>query len=158
MASNEQQAAEIQARMATLRDHMDVSVERTAAGARRWTDWRHYVKRFPLATTAVVAGVGYLLVPRRPKVVVPDPKQIAEMVKHEQLVVSQKPKRAKASSVAQAALGIVAAAAARAAMSYVGDQLTSGATARSQKTPAGGNDGSGEAVEAAPARAPRHPR
>ena len=158
MDSNERQAQEIQARMATLRERMDGSAERAAIGARRWSDWRYYVKRFPLATTAVVAGVGYLLVPRRPKIIVPDPNDIAEMVKREQLVVSQKPKQRGAASVAQTVLGIVAAAAARAALSQLGDKFTSGAAARSQNATASGGERPREATESATGRAPRHPK
>ncbi len=130
MARNEQEAKEVQARMAALRERMTRSGERAATRARRWTDWRYYVKRFPLATVGIAAGVGYLLVPKRPQVVAPDADQIAEMVRREQLVVSPGPKRASSKSIAGSVLGIVAAGAARAAMAYVGNHFASGMTGR----------------------------
>jgi hypothetical protein len=123
MASNQQQAREIQARMATLREHMDVSADQAAANARQWSDWRYYVKRFPLTTTVLAAGVGYLLVPRRYRIVVPDAKTLAKLVKHEQLVISQRPQPVDSQSVLQKILGVVATGAVRAALSYIGDRL-----------------------------------
>jgi hypothetical protein len=158
MAGNEQQALDIHARMAALRDHMRASADHAAASARRWSDWRYYVERFPLMTTVLAAGVGYLLVPRRPRVVVPDAKALAELVKHDQLVISQRPKAVDSQSVAKSVLGIVAAGAARAALSYIGDRMTSSSANGPRQARSERRQQPEVQDQPAPARAPRYPR
>lgn len=158
MASNKQQALDIQARMATLRQHMDVSVDQAAVSARRWSDWRYYVRRFPLATIGLAAGVGYLIVPRRYRVVVPDAKTLAKLAEHEQLVISRRRKSTDSKSIARTVLGVVAAGAARAAASYIGDQFVNRRPGnRGQDGPERGQP----SVGSAPAdwsQTPRYPR
>lgn len=126
MASNTQLALEIQARMAALREHMGVSVDQAAVSARRWSDWRYYVRRFPLTTTVLAAGVGYLVVPRRYRIVVPDDRTVAKLAQRGQLAAPQRPAVVDSQSLARKVLGIVAAAAGRAALSYIGGRLASG--------------------------------
>jgi hypothetical protein len=158
MASNQRKAREIQARMATLREHMEVSVNEAATRARQWSDWRYFVKRFPLTATVLAAGVGYLLVPRRYRVVVPDAKSLAKLVKNEQLVISQRPSPMGSGFVTQKVLGIVAASVARAALSYIGDRLLSGsADGRVEAHPERRQPPTGS-EQPARSQVPRHPR
>jgi hypothetical protein len=128
MGSHEQQAQEIQARMGALREHMEVSVHQAAASARQWGNWRYYVRRFPLTTTLLAAGVGYMLVPRRRQIVVSDVKSLEKLLSREQLVISQRPMPAVPNSVVQRVLFGLAAGVARATVSYLGGRLISGLT------------------------------
>lgn len=62
-------AAEICQRMAQIRSALGEHAVTAAKEARRTTDWRSYVTRNPWAWAAAAAAVGYLLIPRRPKLV-----------------------------------------------------------------------------------------
>ena len=87
-------AREIRQRMAGLRREMEVDarkfeedVQSVGRSARELADWRFYVERFPFAAAAGAAIVGYLVVPKKPQVIVPDAKTLAEMAKNNQVWV-----------------------------------------------------------------------
>jgi hypothetical protein len=56
---------EIRRKMAQIRRDLHADVREVVAGAGAVTDWRRYVRSYPLATVAVVAAAGYLVVPRK---------------------------------------------------------------------------------------------
>src|SRR5262245_23814231 len=52
------------------------------------TDPKFYMKKFPWATLAVAAGIGFLLIPKKRKAVAyPDPETLAELIRKNQVHV-----------------------------------------------------------------------
>lgn len=66
----DQTAAAIQAKMRTVRREVGEDVEEIVESARTLTDWRHYVRRYPLVAVGAAAALGYLVVPPRYRVTV----------------------------------------------------------------------------------------
>jgi hypothetical protein len=115
--------------MAQLRSDLATDVREVRQSARVMTDWRFYVRRFPLATAAVALAVGYMLIPKRKevKVISPDPNALAEMFKKEQLKV-QAPASAKESPSMVKTLAMMGITwAAKAGMNYMGEQIRTAA-------------------------------
>lgn len=122
-------ADDIRRRMAELRRELSSDVHEVGRSARVMTDWRFYVRRFPLATAAVVGLVGYMLVPKKKevKVISPDPDALAEMFKKEQLRV-QTPASAKETQGLFKTLALMGITwAAKAGMNYMGERVRTAA-------------------------------
>jgi hypothetical protein len=121
------QAREIRESMAALRRDLQRGVESVSESARVMTDWRYYVRQFPFATAAVAAAVGYLLIPRRPQVIVPDAQTLAKMARNNQVwVKTGAPKSSEGPRGMLAGLVALAAGAlGRAAVAWVGEQMKS---------------------------------
>lgn len=66
----DQTAAAIQEKMRTVRREVGEDVEEIVESARTLTDWRHYVRRYPLVVVGTAAVIGYLVVPPRYRVTV----------------------------------------------------------------------------------------
>jgi len=88
----------------------------------------YYVRKFPWATLAVAAGVGYMLIPKKKQSVTPDMQALAELIKNNH-------GRGTAQQAAQESPGMVKTLAvmglswaARAGMNYLLQQLTTVAT------------------------------
>jgi hypothetical protein len=122
-------ADDIRRRMAELRRELLSDVHEVGRSARVMTDWRFYVRRFPLATAAVVGLVGFMLVPKKKevKVISPDPDALADMFKKEQLRV-QTPASAKESPGLFKTLALMGITwAAKAGMNYLGERVRTAA-------------------------------
>jgi hypothetical protein len=137
----EDSAREIRQRMAGLRRELEIDARRfeedvhsVSRSAKELTDWRFYVERFPFAAAAAAAVVGYLIVPKKPQVIVPDVKTLAELAKNNQLWV--KTGRAKPVESERGMLGGLAAlavtAASRMALNWATTQFKSQLAARQQ--------------------------
>lgn len=113
---------EIRAQMAQIRCDLNDDVEGIVEHAREMTDWRYYVRTYPLASAAVVAGLGYLVVPRKPRIISPDAKVLAELARKNQLVVVDRPKAEKGRTLTGSLFNLVASLAMRGVMAYVGQQ------------------------------------
>lgn len=64
-------ADQIRHRMHEIRRDLRVDVNEITVHASRFFDWKNYVRAFPWGSMAAAAVVGYLLVPRRLKIVAP---------------------------------------------------------------------------------------
>jgi hypothetical protein len=73
--------------MAALRRELELDVQSVGDSARAMADWRFYVERFPFAAAAGAAVLGFLAVPKRPRVIVPDADTLAAMAKKNQVWV-----------------------------------------------------------------------
>ncbi|MEX2171832.1 MAG: hypothetical protein WD851_21105 [Pirellulales bacterium] len=115
---------DLQKRMAQLRGEVRADVIHTSAAAKEFTDWRYYVRQFPWVSAAAVAAVGFLLVPRkRPRPMI-DEAALEKMVAEKRVVViPQKQETAKKTMLGSVG-GLIAAAAARAAMNYFSHRFT----------------------------------
>jgi hypothetical protein len=85
--STEDSAEKIRRRMAELRRELESDVRQVKQGASVVTDWRFYVRKFPWAVAGAALVAGYLLVPKRKKVVKPDPEMIEELVRQKKIRV-----------------------------------------------------------------------
>jgi hypothetical protein len=52
-------------RMEEVRCNLDEGAQEIAESARDLTEWRHYVKRYPLTCLGTACAIGYAIVPRR---------------------------------------------------------------------------------------------
>jgi hypothetical protein len=68
---------ELLSRMEVLRSRLDDDARAAQQSVQEMTDWRHLVRRSPLATIAAAAVAGYLLVPKR----APQQQLTAEQIK-----------------------------------------------------------------------------
>jgi hypothetical protein len=124
--SNDDRAKEIRDEMEQLRRDLDISVDEASATARQWSDWRYVVRRYPWATVALAAAVGYLIVPGRPRVISPDADTLIALAKKHKLVLGEEPKKPTASLPGKL-MALVLAAAGRTAMAYMTEQVKNAA-------------------------------
>ena len=116
-------AAEIRARMAQIRGNLADHAHTVAVEAHRSTDWRLYVARHPWVWAAGAAAVGYLLIPRRPKVVV-DSKTMERVIQEAaEKVGLQKSEPTKKAALFGLAMGVIQAAALQGARVFLESKL-----------------------------------
>jgi hypothetical protein len=129
----EEQADSIRKRMAELRRELTCDMQEVSRSAKAMTSPSFYIRKFPWATMAVAAGIGYLLIPKKKQVVQPDMEALAELVRKNQVSINA----SKASEESQGMMKTLAVMglswAARAGMNYVVQQLT--ATGAKGKAP-----------------------
>jgi hypothetical protein len=103
---------DIRRRMLEIRTGLASEVKEIRHHARRLADWHYYLGRFPWASLAAAAVAGYLVIPKRPRVVQADADTLAKLARHNHLVVQTvKDDRAKKSmggALSAAALGLLA--------------------------------------------------
>jgi hypothetical protein len=125
--------------MASLRSDLAGDVESVSQSARALADWRFYVERFPYAAAGLAAAVGFLVVPKRPKVMAPDPETLAALAKVNQAWLKAGAPQAneKSRGVLGGLLAIAASAATRLAMNWAREQLKTSLAAgfRSREEP-----------------------
>lgn len=149
MDAPEVAAAQIRDRMREIRRDLRADVKGIVANASHMFDWRSYVRSFPWGSLVAAATVGYLLVPRRPKIVKPGQASVEAMVR--ECPTTAPPPPAVAPVVptpAQASLGgillsTVGAFALRAGVNYatkIGLSMLEDALASSQHPPAADRD------------------
>jgi len=136
---HDDQAREVRQRMAALRRDLTGDVESVSQSARALADWRFYVERFPFAAAGLAAAAGFLIVPKRPKVMTPDPVTLAAMAKVNRawLKTGSPQANEKSRGVLGGLLAIAASAASRLAMNWAREQLRTSLAAgfRSRKEP-----------------------
>jgi len=117
-------AEAIRRRMAELRRELTYDVRDVGRSARAMADLSFYVRKFPWATTAVAAGVGYMLVPKRKEVIQPDPVMLAELVRKNQVRVDASRAAKDRQGMLQSLVVMGMTWAARAGMNYLVQRLT----------------------------------
>jgi hypothetical protein len=124
----------IRRRMAELRRELTCDVRDVGRSARAMADPSFYVRRFPWATVAVAAAIGYMLIPKKKQIVRPDPELLAEMVRKNQVKVDT----SKASKDSQGLVGSLLVMglswAARTGMNYMVQRLTTPAREGQRKS------------------------
>jgi hypothetical protein len=130
MDRDEEAAERIRARMAELRSELSCDVQEVGRSARAMTDVGHYVRRFPWATVAIAAALGYLLVPRKKQVVYPDRDQLAKLIKQNQVRVETGAVESRPTNIVKSLLAMGLMTAARVGMNSVAERLASAATVR----------------------------
>ena len=90
---SEQEAEGIRKQMRELRCELNQEVQQIVDSARTMADWHHYVRTYPLICVGLAAAVGFLVVPRRQRMLRPDPEALYKLAKREQLVVQPSPSK-----------------------------------------------------------------
>jgi hypothetical protein len=133
MANSDESAEEIRKRMAALRRELVCDVEDVTRSAKAMASPSFYIRKFPWATLAVAAGVGYLLIPKKKQVVQPDMEALAELVRKNQVNINT----SKAAEESQGMLKTLAVMGltyvAKAGMNYLLQQLTTTAAKPKQQ-------------------------
>jgi len=121
--------------MAELRRELIHDVQDVTRSAKAMASPSFYMRKFPWATLAIAAGVGYMLIPKKKQVVHPDMEALAELVRKNQVQINT----AKASEESQGmvktlvVMGLTYAA--KAGMNYVFQQLATAAKAEPKPAP-----------------------
>lgn len=80
----------VRRRMLEIRTGLSDDVRAIKHHANRLADWRFYVRQYPWAALGAAAAVGYLIVPKRSRVVHIDAEALATLAKRQELVVGTK--------------------------------------------------------------------
>jgi len=142
--SSPKTAEQIRLEMRGIRRELRANVKDMVANASQMFDWKSYVRSFPWPSIAIAAVLGYVLVPRRMKVVAYDKATLENFLRENRLVVAPPPEK-RASTVWGNVLPILGGVAVRLAMSYatrlgtqVLEQMTHQAPAAPGERPAPG--------------------
>jgi hypothetical protein len=131
--SADNQAADIRRRMAELRRELSCDIQEVGKSARVMTDWTFYVRRFPWATAAVAAAVGYMLVPKKKEIIKPDPDMLAELVRKKQIHVETAPRQKEKEGLLKPLVMMALTWAVRTGAGYMGQRLSDAALHRQQE-------------------------
>jgi hypothetical protein len=107
--------------MQQLRCEIDGDVEDMAASARSMVDWKHYVKTYPWVFLGAAVALGFLIVPKRSRVIRPGLAALTEPARTGHLVV--KPASAATHGLIDALLATVANIAVQRATAYLGQSM-----------------------------------
>jgi len=126
--SPEEPAEEICKRMAELRRELVHDMQEVSRSAKAMASPAFYVRKFPWATLAVAAGVGYMLIPKKKQQVMqPDMEALAELMRKNHVDVNASQAKDSPGMIKTlAAMGLTWAA--KAGMNYVIQQATTAAT------------------------------
>jgi len=117
--------------MAELRRELAYDMQDVSRSAKAMASPSFYIRKFPWATLAVAAGVGYMLIPKKKHVVQPDMEALAELVRKNQVNINTS-KAAEESKGMIKSLAIMGLSwAAKAGMNYVVQQMTTASKATS---------------------------
>jgi hypothetical protein len=130
--NSDQSAEVIRKRMAELRSELTSDVRDVKRSAREMTNPLYYVRRFPWATAAAAAVIGYLLVPKKKQVIKPDPEMLAELIRKHQINfdTTKAPSDSQGMLKSLAVMGLTWAL--RTGLTYAGEQLAAAATRKSE--------------------------
>jgi len=109
-------------RMAELRRELVYDMQDVSRSAKAIASPSFYIRKFPWATLAVAAGLGYMLVPKKKHVVQPDMEALAELVRKNQVKINTS--KASDESMLKTAAVMGLSWAAKVGMNYLVQQMT----------------------------------
>src|SRR6476661_4394086 len=126
MVDSDDEVEKIRKRMSELRRELVYDVQDVSRSAKAMASPSFYIRKFPWATLAVAAGLGYLLIPKKRQVVQPDMEALAELVRKNQVNINTS-KAAESEGMVKtlAVMGLTWAA--KAGMNYVVQQMATAA-------------------------------
>jgi hypothetical protein len=113
-----QTADEIRTQMRGIRRDLRADVKGVVDNANQILDWKSYVRSFPWASVAVAGVLGYLLVPRRRKVIAYDKQTLENYLQEHQLVAAVAPEAKPSPGILQGLVPILGGMALRFGVSY----------------------------------------
>ena len=129
----EEPAESIRRRMAELRRELTCDVRDVGRSARAMTNASFYIRKFPWATLAVAAGVGYMLIPKKKQVIYPDPNTLAELVRKNQVRLDTSKAAQESHGMLKTLVVMGLSWAARTGLNYIGRRLTTAAANKSNE-------------------------
>jgi hypothetical protein len=124
MANPDDSAEQIRKRMAELRRELVCDVQDVTRSAKAMASPSYYVRKFPWATLAVAAGVGYMLIPKKKQVVHSDMDTLAELVRKNQVSINTSKASEESQGMLQTLVVMGLSYAAKQGMNYLIHQLT----------------------------------
>ena len=116
-------AEEIRLRMEAVRRGMQAEVVEVGRRVRKATRWQTYVERYPWTCVGLAAVAGYVLVPARKHVTMPTDERLSRLVREGRLDVRSTPLKKAGSAWPRKAGAMLATAAVRAGMAWLGKRL-----------------------------------
>jgi hypothetical protein len=130
-------AEKICRRMAELRRELACDVQDVTRSAKAMASPSFYIRKFPWATLAVAAGLGYMLIPKKKQVVQPDMKALAELVRKNQVKIDTSKASNETQGMLKSLMVMGLSYAAKSGMNYLIQQMTTnGTTAKKSPTAA----------------------
>jgi hypothetical protein len=122
--SPEDPAESICRRMAELRRELVHDMQDVSRSAKAMASPSFYIRKFPWATMAIAAGVGYLLIPKKKQVIQPDMEALAELVRKNQVHINASKAAADSRGMVKTLAVMGLSWAAKTGMNYVIQQIT----------------------------------
>jgi len=120
--------------MAELRRELVYDMQDVSRSAKAMASPAFYIRKFPWATMAVAAGVGYMLIPKKKQVLKPDMEALAELVRKNQVNINTSKAAEDSRGMVKTLLVMGLSWAAKTGMNYLVQQMTSpAAKTRSSK-------------------------
>lgn len=113
----------LQSQMHGVRSRIEADVDQFRESTRKLTDWKSYIRAFPLTVSALGLAAGYMLVPHRKHIVSPDADTIARLAKRNKLVVQSNPKPEDRASLGGILFGLASSMLMRGVTTYVAGQV-----------------------------------
>jgi len=135
MASDDDADA-IRRRMAQLRRELTFDVRDVGRSARAMANPAFFVRKFPWATTAIAAAIGYMLIPKKKEIVQPDPQMLAELIRKNQVKIDTSAASKEREGMLKSLVVMGVTWAAKAGINYMVHQLTTAQAAKDQRTAA----------------------
>src|SRR6476619_1844145 len=88
MVDSDDEVEKIRKRMSELRRELVYDVQDVSRSAKAMASPSFYIRKFPWATLAIAAGVGYMLIPKKKQVIKPDMEALAELVRKNQVNIN----------------------------------------------------------------------
>jgi len=120
--------------MAELRRELVYDMQDVSRSAKAMASPAFYIRKFPWATMAVAAGVGYMLIPKKKQVLQPDMEALAELVRKNQVNINTSKAAEDSRGMVKTLVVMGLSWAAKTGMNYLVQQMTSpAAKTRSSK-------------------------
>lgn len=122
MSANKETLDDLQMSMRNVRSLIEDDVDEFVESTRKLTDWKTYVRDYPVATTLLAAAVGYTLIPEAKQIVSPDADAIARLAKRNKLVVQVNPEPQKKAGLTGTLFGLASSMLFRGLATYLGNE------------------------------------
>lgn len=112
---------ELLARMEAVRERLDQDAHAAKQSVQELTDWRNLVRKNPLASVAIAAAAGFLLVPSKPPAPTFSKKDLEQLARENKVIIAKDPAAPGLLSTIAAMAG---AALTKAASNYVANKVS----------------------------------
>jgi len=115
--------AELQRRMAQVREDLQRNSARLKENAQTLADWRYYVRRYPWVSLAAAGAIGFLLVPKRTKPATPSAVALAQLAQQHGFVLQPKSKAGASNGLFSGLASTLTKTLLRAGIAYAGQHV-----------------------------------
>jgi hypothetical protein len=115
--------ADLQRRMAQVRQDLEHNSARLKENAQTLADWRYYVRRYPWLTVAVAGTIGFMLVPKRAKPAPSSVEALAQLAREHGYVLQGTSDKARSNGLFTGLASMIGKTLLRSGSAYVAGQL-----------------------------------